>query len=123
MGDAKPWQIILIVVAVVGVGFSVWRFGFGDRVVQSDHVTTMCVVTGEIYEIRLGKAKGLMLPAKHPETGERTLFPAEQQGGKWVVSPNFLGGAQPDQTPGSRVNLDGSVDGAGGEPKVFTLVP
>lgn len=91
MGDAKPWQIILIVVAVVGVGFSVWRFGFasqGDRHLLADSIVMIDVNTGELFEFSLRGRRGVMVPASNPQTGLEALLPVFQSetDGGWMVS-------------------------------------
>lgn len=90
MGNVKPWQIILIVVAFGALGFSVWKFGFGNRVYQPDGILTVDVVSGQLFDVHKGKAKGILLPVRHPDTGERTLFPIEKlQDGTWQLLPRY----------------------------------
>ena len=75
MDNIKPWQIILFVVALVVLGFSVWKFAFTSDVPKTTGYLTVDIMTGQLYDIRKGKARGVPLPAKHPETGDRTLYP------------------------------------------------
>jgi hypothetical protein len=48
---------------------------------------TVDVMTGQLYLVKKGRAKGVMYPVKHPETGERTLFPVNQDenSGEWEL--------------------------------------
>ncbi len=121
MGDLKPWQIILIIAAVVAVGFTGWRFLTGTQIDEPDRLFAACVVTGELFDIRMGRARGLLLPAKHPETGERTLFPVTNDGGVWKVATGYLKAASPEHTPGSTIGASGEVEVTNSKPTVFTL--
>lgn len=78
MDNIKPWQIVLFVVALGVLGFSVWRFTFSDSVPRTSGYMTVDIMTGQLYDIQKGKARGVPLPAKHPETGIRTLYPVNQ---------------------------------------------
>ena len=75
MDNMKPWQIILFVVAVAVLGISVWMFAFSSSVPTTDGYLTVDIMTGQRYDIRKGKARGVPLPAKNPDTGDRTLYP------------------------------------------------
>ena len=75
MDNIKPWQIILFIAAVGVLGFSVWKFAFTSDIPTTDGYLTVDIKTGQLYEIKKGKARGVPLPAKHPDTGERTLYP------------------------------------------------
>jgi hypothetical protein len=88
MDNIKPWQIILFVAAIGVLGFSVWKFGFSSSVPVTDGYLTIDVKTGQLYDIKKGRAKGVSLPAKHPETGERTLFPVNLVDGMDYVIPS-----------------------------------
>ncbi len=104
MEKAKPWQIILMVLAVIALGFSVWKFGFsGGRVVQPDSFMTVDIMTGQLYELRKGKARGMLLPAKNPDSGGRTLYPVEELDGVWVVKNAYLGYLSEDDLKKSKV--------------------
>ena len=78
MENVKPWQIVLLIVAVVVLGFSSWRLMSGGSVPKTKGYMTVDIMTGQLYDIRKGKAKGVPLPAKHPDTGVRTLYPVSQ---------------------------------------------
>ncbi len=86
MSEIKPWQIILIIAAVVVLAFSGWRMMTSGSIDQPDGHMTVDVMTGQLYLVRKGKAKGVMYPAKHPDTGERTLYPVNQDdSGEWKL--------------------------------------
>lgn len=90
MGNVKPWQVVLIVAAFAVLGFSIWRFGFSNAVKQPDSILLVDVKTGTLYDTRKGQARGILLPARHPETNERTLFPVEKLAdGSWVIRDRY----------------------------------
>ncbi len=75
MDNIKPWQIVLFILAIGALGFSVWKFTSSSSVPTMSGYLTVDIMTGQRFDIRKGKARGVPLPAKHPETGERTLYP------------------------------------------------
>jgi len=91
MSDIKPWQIILIIVALAVLAFSGWRMLGSGVVAGPDGQMTVDILTGQLYDVRKGKAKGIMYPAKNPETGERTLFPLIQEDDtdSWILNPRL----------------------------------
>jgi hypothetical protein len=89
MGNAKPWQIILIVLAGLALAFGVWQIVFSNRISQPVGYMTVDVMTGQLYDIQKGKARGVMLPANHPETGNRTLYPVVNEDGVWKIDPAY----------------------------------
>ena len=92
MSEIKPWQIIIIVVAVVVLAFSGWRMMGADRIDSPSGHMTVDVMTGQLYLVKKGKARGILYPAKNPDTGDRTLFPVVQPEGseRWDLDDRFL---------------------------------
>lgn len=91
MENVKPWQIILMIAAVCVLGFSVWKFGFAGKVQQPDSILLVDVMDGQLYDAHKGSAKGMLLPARSPTTGDRTLFPVEKgPDGVWRVRDRYL---------------------------------
>ena len=86
MGQIKPWQIVLIVVAVAVCGVSVGMTMFGgERIKLGDRIEMADVVTGDRYWIDVSGNRRGTFPAKHPETGMRTLVRIhESDDGNWV---------------------------------------
>jgi hypothetical protein len=91
MGDVKPWQIVVLVSAVVMLAASVY-FSMGDGDVRVDsHIRMMDAATGELFSIRVGKG-GATIPGKNPKTGEKTLMPVEErEPGQWFIRERYLG--------------------------------
>lgn len=85
----KPWQWVLMAVALVVLSVSVWRSVFaGDRPELPDRLTLVDIATGSTFYIKTGGRRLAILPERHPETGERSLFPiTKNEDGKWVIAP------------------------------------
>lgn len=77
MDGLKPWQIVLLVVAVLVLAGSLWLTFSGSGPDFGSRVYMVDVVSGELFVADTEKQRGMVLPAKHPETGERTLLPVE----------------------------------------------
>ena len=92
LDGVKPWQIAIIIIGLVGgLGLLGWNIFGGERIHKADSVVMVDVNTGELFEFSVKGRKGVMVPAKHPETGERTLLPVvKSEDGKWVVSSNHM---------------------------------
>lgn len=92
MDDLKPWHIVLIIAAVAVLGFSVYRAVFSNSVPKHDSILLVDVTTGILYDAHKGDARGMLLPARSPDTNERTLFPVEQtEDGQWRVRARYTG--------------------------------
>jgi len=92
MSDIKPWQIIVIVVAFAVLAFSGWRMMNSNKIAKGpDGYMTVDVLTGQLYLLKKGKAKGMLLPALNPETKDRTLYPVVQKEGddQWKLDPGY----------------------------------
>ncbi len=91
MNELKPWQVILIVAAVLALGFTGWRILSGPNIKQPEGYMTVDIMTGQLYMLQKGRAKGMLLPALHPETGDRTLYPVLKQDGSdtWTLDEGF----------------------------------
>ncbi|MBO6740304.1 MAG: hypothetical protein JJ916_10625 [Phycisphaerales bacterium] len=96
MDNIKPWQIILIAVAVVVLGFSLWRSFTSGQVNLPDSVLVIDVETGDMYRMGLGKRNGAYFPEKNPESGQHNLMPVvKTESGDWIV-PNHARPAMQD---------------------------
>jgi hypothetical protein len=93
MGSAKPWQIVVLVAAVVAVAASVYfTFGTsGDRPQLISEITMVDVASGDLFVFSLGGKKGVSVPETNPDTGKRTLMPVlKSEDGSWSVGPRDL---------------------------------
>ena len=92
MNEIKPWQIVLIVVALGVLAFSGYRM-MGSGVVKGPSgQMTVDVLTGQLYMLKKGKARGIMYPAKNPDTGDRTLFPVvqDEDSEDWTINDRMI---------------------------------
>ena len=85
MGQAKPWQIVLIVIAVIGSAGSVaWTLMSRDSIQFGNRIEMVDLVTGDRYWIDVSGDRRGTFPAKHPETQQRTLVRIqEDDNGVW----------------------------------------
>jgi hypothetical protein len=79
MGDVKPWQIVVIVAAIVVAVTSFLVFGRG----------------------------GTMIPGQNPKSSEWTLMPVEDRDGKLFVSERYLNALK--SIPGEHAAIDAST--------------
>jgi len=90
MGEIKPWQLIVIAAAVLVLGYSGWSFVSNQGIDQIDGIMAVDVTSGQLYDVRKGRARGMAFPITHPETGERVLYPVEKNGtGGWVLIERY----------------------------------
>lgn len=113
MSDIKPWHIVLIVVAAGVVAFSGWRFINQGKIETPSGYMTVDIMTGQLYLIQKGKAKGMLLPALHPKTKNRTLYPVvrEENSDQWILDPGYTGSLtenirnQTDMLSGDKIDI------------------
>jgi hypothetical protein len=120
MGNVKPWQIVVFVLAFVAVGASAFltlRSGDGPKLI--DEITMVDVKTGQLFVYSLGGKKGVSVPETNPDTGARTLIPTyKDDTGAWVVSPRDRDVLKQFSGEGKlRVDSAGKVDAAPGAPR------
>jgi hypothetical protein len=80
---AKPWQIVVIVAALVIAAVSVaLTLRRNDQPKLSEDVMLVDVTTGQLW-----KAARVGIPATNPETGKQSLVSVYQdQNGRWMTS-------------------------------------
>ncbi len=86
-GKVKPWQIVLFLAAAAALGWSAWNvLKSGTSVPVSGELTLVDVRTGQLYVVDTSR-RGVVLPERHPETGEEVLFAASQDetSGVWQL--------------------------------------
>jgi uncharacterized protein YbaR (Trm112 family) len=78
----KPeyWKLTLVVVLLAGAVGTYFWFGRTPPPLPSE-VKFVCVATGEVFRIARERIPSF-LPAKNPNTGERTLLPVVERDGK-----------------------------------------
>jgi hypothetical protein len=93
MGDIKPWQIVVLVAAVVVVIASAYlTFGRSDMPEMASELTLVDITTGDMFIYPLSGHRALSIPGKNPDTGKAALFPVgKDESGVWTVSLRDLG--------------------------------
>lgn len=91
MGSLKPWQLVLVIIAVLVLAVSLWMTVFsGSRVDFGDRVYMVDVATGELFYADTGGRRGVVVPAKHPATGARTIVPVQiLEDGSLAISDRY----------------------------------
>jgi hypothetical protein len=94
MGQAKPWQIAVLVVGVLVLGISLFMSIFrGGGPEFSSSIVLVDVTTGKLYEVNRPERMTLSLPAADPRKNPpvKSLYPAKNVDGKWYVNERVLG--------------------------------
>jgi hypothetical protein len=90
MGQVKPWQVVVLVAALVALGVSVYFTMFsGPRLELADSVRMADVNSGELFRLKIGPG-GAMIPGTNPKTKAVSLLPIEERDGKWFISERYL---------------------------------
>ena len=92
MSQVKPWQIVLIIVAVAAAGTSAYlTLSGGSEIQTDDHVLLVDITSGELFSFPTGGHKAIVTPAKNPGTGKVALFRVfKNNAGDWTVSSRDL---------------------------------
>ncbi len=90
MGNVKPWQIVLLVVAVVAVATSAYFSMSGEPNIQAKTSVLMFDVnTGDSQEMGFGKG-GAAYPGINPKTKTLSMLPIQQrEDGKWYLIERY----------------------------------
>ncbi len=90
MGEARPWQIAVIVVGLIVMVGGVLYQCSGGSVAFADSIVLVDVASGELVEAPFPKGQSVMFPATNPDTKSGTLYPAELKDGKWFVQGRYV---------------------------------
>ncbi|MDX2130488.1 MAG: hypothetical protein SFY69_00360 [Planctomycetota bacterium] len=91
MSGIRPWQIVILVLAVVALIASIAFTASGDDSVDfADSVLLVDLETGELIDAPYPSGKSISLPAINPATSKRSLFPVEKTDGQWRVEARYL---------------------------------
>ena len=90
MNDAKPWQIVVIVLGLlVGVGMGVYSCR-SSGIPMASSIMLVDVATGELIDAPFPKGRTVGFPAKNPKTNTMSLYPVRQEGNAWKVEGKYL---------------------------------
>ncbi len=103
MGSAKPWQIILFVLALLALSGGLFLSCRGG-VNLADSVLMVDVKTGDRFRFDTSGRKATGIPGKHPDTGERTLIPIVKRDGAWYLADHYRSAL--DQIEGENAAVD-----------------
>jgi len=83
---ARWWQWCAFGLAAVLLAAVGWRASTGkDGIPMATSVLMIDVRSGQLFDMSVART-GLMVPERHPRTGELGLFPVEQGAdGAWVI--------------------------------------
>ncbi|PHQ80987.1 MAG: hypothetical protein COB69_04970 [Phycisphaera sp.] len=121
--QAKPVQIAVIVigllVGLVGIFLAVSGGSGPDLANKRIFID---VTTGDAYAVST-KGRSLILPYRHPETNEKTLFPArfDEESETWHLNARYMGALDRVGNISDKIDLEsGKVDiPADTKPKVI----
>ena len=94
MDQVKPWQVVLILAALVALGTSVYLTLGGERSVNlTKQVMVVDVTTGDLYELSLPPPpKAIVYPVVNPETSKHALMPVSKNAsGDWAIYARDMG--------------------------------
>ena len=115
----KPWQIVIVVLALGATVWSLARTMLGDDGMNfPDRWVFVDVETGRLYAVSTDER--VVIPGRSPESGNRSLFPvSEGDDGTWTINERFLEGAASNEHRSDNAPIDwetGRID-ASGEPE------
>lgn len=85
----KPWHIVLFVVAVGGLIAGIFMSSSGNTPDMAKRILMVDLASGELFEVDTSD-KGVILPARNPDTNRATLMPAQKEpDGTWRVHPMY----------------------------------
>jgi len=92
MDNVKPWQIILIVLALCALAFSVVKFGYKPSIESqmADKMTLVDVQTGQLYTVDVSGRRTFMFPMRNPDTREIALVPVREIDGEWFILERYV---------------------------------
>ena len=93
MGNIKPWQIVVMVLAVLALVGSLVYSCSGDNdttVTQADVVRMVDIETGQLIQASYPAKAPVMFPATNPETGKVALYPVREIEGKWRLDMRYM---------------------------------
>ena len=121
MERLKPWHLVLFGAAFLGLAITTYRMIFGESVPLTSKIVLVDVVTGDLFEAKVGGRVAAVLPEKNPDTGQFTLLPvSKDDAGVWTVSQRYLGSLSPSIKP-TAVGTSGAVKVSSTSPKSLTL--
>ncbi|MFO0858790.1 MAG: hypothetical protein U0640_15705 [Phycisphaerales bacterium] len=90
MGEAKPWQIAVVVVGVLTlVGMLMWQCQ-GDGVTLQKSIVMVDVTSGELVESTWPKGKAVVFPAHDPDTKAMLIPVGKTPEGRYEIEGRYM---------------------------------
>lgn len=90
MGEAKPWQIAVVVVGVLTlVGMLMWQCQ-GDGVTLQKTIVMVDVTSGELVESTWPKGKAVVFPAHDPDTKAMLIPVGKTPEGRYEIEGRYM---------------------------------
>lgn len=90
MGEAKPWQIAVVVVGVLTlVGMLMWQCK-GDGTALQKTIVMVDVGSGELVEANWPKGKAVVFPAQDPDTKSMLIPVGKMADGRYEIEGRYL---------------------------------
>jgi hypothetical protein len=126
MGGVKPWQIVVIALAILGASGSIIYScsSMSGEVKQANTAKMVDIRTGDLFEAPYPKKAPVMFPAKNPSTGNMTLYPVFFLEEKWVLDRRYLSDIKKDQQLKADLIVDsksGEIKATGTKPKAIDI--
>ena len=105
MENVKPWQIVLVVVALAAIAFSAFRI-IGTESIDSQLADSLMLVdaqTGQRYTANLKGKNAVFLPARNPETEKIALLPIYEEDGQWFVWERYRSAIDQIEVPADAI--------------------
>jgi hypothetical protein len=102
MGQLKPWQAVLFVIALASMAFAAWWMLRPD-VKLADGLRMVDVNTGELFTVPIGKG-GATIPGRNPKTEQMTLMPVYEEKGALLIPSRYFSAMK--DIPGDHSAID-----------------
>jgi hypothetical protein len=121
MGSVKPWQIVVMILAVIAVGaMAVYSCTGESRTPsQATEVNLVDIRTGQFYVAKYPDKRPVSFPAKLSDAQDATLYPAKFKDNKWVLNTRYMPEIRRDKS----LKPDLIVDPKSGELKLENTKP
>lgn len=108
MGEAKPWQIAVVVIGLLTlVGMVVWQCRSDQTVTFASDMYVLDIQTGNLYVDDMPKRKSVFFPLPDPETKNLLVPVVKDIGGKFIVEGQTLGSLRSKKTAVNGIDADG----------------
>lgn len=111
MRNAKPWQIVLLVLAVIAViASTIYSLRNSDDLGLANKISMVDVLTGDRFIVKVPKSGSMGIPGTNPVTKESTLVPywKDEESGQWKVIDRYAASVV-KKVKGAKIAVDPST--------------